>query len=226
MEEKELLDLIAKNALKVKIERAKTGNTTILDKIRKEIFVKNQKISVLKKWFNIFWEVELTKEELAILKSIIVKPKSTKWELVFKIIVHQKQLSQQQIEEWFSYIKPYDRLPLAFDLIKAPQLKNDNFKIALFKELLIHKEYMPRVIQAIDMSLMLESSYIWEQYFNVLVDYINDNNDLSKKIIFYWKKTVQLDTFAKEKNVSSTVLYNETKKDQYLPQEAKDIFFF
>lgn len=226
METNEIIELISKNALKAKIEQARTGNANILNTIRGEVFVAKQKLVVLRKWFAMLWDIKLTTDELNIIKKIIVKPKSTQNDIVFQILVNQRDLNELQLEEWFSYITQDEKPRISFDLIKSGLLKNDSFQIKIFKELLLNKEYLSILINEVDISLNLGNREIWEKYFDILVNIINKNNDLSKKIIFYWKKTFYLNDFAKLKKVYSPALYEETKLEHYLPQIVVDTFLF
>ena len=68
---------------------------------------------------------------------------------------------------------------------------------------------------------------LWDDIFLTIIDAINSGDTMSTVVAkIYTMETKSFDSIAKRLGVSSLLLYQYTGLDQYLPQEAKDIFMF
>ena len=82
---------------------------------RKEFFNPKQKLSFIRWWFDKFPIIQLTKNELDVIKKIIVKPKSTEWTIVKDIIIQTRQQklnntkSSKEITFLLLFIVTYDQ---------------------------------------------------------------------------------------------------------------------
>lgn len=198
--------------------------------VRKAVFVPKQRIAVLRTWFKFLNEVILTDEELKIVKSIIVKPKSTEVEIVGTIIRWQLQLKNNELIDWFNQVKPKDQKDVAMQIIIDKRVTDENIKMKLFKDFLKHRYYQYQTIDLLE-RFIAEASLgnMWDQLFDYIVDVINngDDRELSERLANYWhKRSKLLNTYASKKDIISPLLYELTKRDHFLSQAAIDTFLF
>lgn len=222
MKEIELFALMHNNRLKINFGNDESG---LLDEIRKEVFVPKQKLGVIRKWFNSFPETELTKKELDIIKSVVITPKESQWGIIYKILIYQPNLSPYEMKQWWNSISVKDKVLISFKLVEDDRINND-FKLYIMRKLLQSKTHYGVTIHKIDMSLYAGERGIWEKLFYDIIEVIDSKDDLSEVFIKHWKKSSFLSEFAKEKNITSLVLYEATKQNHYLPQNAQDMFVF
>lgn len=224
MTEKQLIKLIDLSASKIKFGD-NINSTELLDELRMMIFIPKQKISVIRRWFALLATVKLTDDELKIIKKIIVKPKSSEWSIISKIVEYQYQLSGDQIVEWFSYIKPYDKLPVSTKFIKNEKVNNDELKIELFKNMLDHYNYQTNTIDILDEEM--GKGPLWSKLLKILIDTINENDERSKRLAQYWvDNTLHLDIHTREEKLFSPLLYELTEKNIIFLKKFKMFFYF
>lgn len=222
MNEKQIISYIERNSGQIAIDSV-TGSDISLSKIKKEVFVPKQKISVIRKWFKILPTVTLTDEELEITKKIVVKPKSSEWPVILTILKNQT-MNDEKVTEWYKSIHPSNKLSGAMQCIQDERVKDDEYKIELFKEMLNHYNYQIGAIDLLDEEI--GEDQLWIKMLRVLVDIINEDDERSHRLAEYWSEnTIYLDIHTKEEKMNSTVLFKYTEMDHYLPQEAQDIFF-
>lgn len=203
-----------------------TKSTTALN-ARKELFNPKQKLAKLRFYFDRIPSIKLTDEELDSIKKVIVKPKSAAWSIIKEIIKYQKQLSESQVIEWFEYIQPLDRLAVSMVIIEDSRITDIDYKLNLVKNLLDHVNYRRSVITFLDNNITANPEELIEKIFWIIMNLINVGNDKSKQIAnLIVKETKFCEPFAHKHDVTSIVLYEITKNEQYLPSEAKDIFMF
>ena len=207
-------------------------HNTLLIYIRKHVFVANQKLFVIRKWFDLLYHIPLTDKELEIMKKIVIKPNSTNWDILSTIIKEQKNMSGEKIKEWFDSIKSLstgDRAYIFFYVIRLKKIEDEELKTKLFKDLLYDFVFQKDALMFIDGELTspLISNSLCEKLFNSLVEVIQEGGEISEKLLFYWVNLETIfDKYAKEKEIRSMLLYNKTGLDQYLPQDVQDIFLF
>ena len=94
--------------------------------------------------------------------------------------------------------------------------------------MLLHLNYQPTIIDSLEKFIKEKPEGLWDRIFKIVIGIINDESDSrSERLAMLWvNRGSFLHTYSKMKNISSLLLYNLTKKDQYLPQEAVDVFLF
>jgi len=222
---KDLFKKIHDNAFHIKISQ-KSGAINALDDLKKEVFVEKQNFTIIRKWFNSLPEIKLTDKELEIVKKHAVKPKKTKWEFIFKILLYQNHLSFDDQKKWFSYINEDDIKLVAIKIIDDKRIDDDKLKLYLYKELLKMPKYFGQTLSLMNTAFKMGDRGFWEDCFEVVVDMVNKNDKISDEILTVWKHLTYLDEYAEKKKITSLVLFKETKKDHYLPQEVHDVFLF
>ena len=195
---------------------------------RKEFFNPKQKLSFIRWWFDKFSTIQLTKNELDVIKKIIVKPKSTEWTIVKDIINFQENLSGDEIDEWFKTIRPNDIRVVSLAYISNTKSTNIDYKIELFENLLNHINYINSAIVLLNLKLTnSHSDELYKSLFYKVVDYINTNNTNSALVAEHWAKEGQfLNLYAYHRDIVSKLLYEKTGLEQYLSKAAKDTFLF
>lgn len=203
------------------------GVSDIAKGFRKEFFNPKQKLSHIRWWFDRLPGKPLTDEELSIIKKIIVKPKSTQWTIVRDIMKYQKQLSGDQIKEWFETVRPLDRRSVSMTFIMDKRVTDIPYKMELVVALLKHVNYIKGVIEVLDRELGSDTDGIYPAMFTTVVDFINGDNANSELVADWWaSESTFLDLYAMHRDIVSQHLYEKTGKEQYLPQTAKDVFLF
>ena len=200
-------------------------------KLRRDFFIPNQKLDKLRYFFNNVTTMRLTDDELQNIKQVIVKPKSANWPIIQEIIKYQHHLTSEQIVEWFNCIKEHDRLTVSMSMIENKWVKDDALKLELAAGMLKHINYIRPLIRAVDNATKgnpLElPAKLWDDIFLTIIDAINSGDTMSSVVAkIYTMETKSFDSIAKRLGISSLLLYQYTGLDQYLPQEAKDIFMF
>lgn len=224
MDEKQLISFIINNSSKIALDFL-TGSDVVLSKIRKDVFVPKQKLSVIRTWFKIVPNVKLTDTELDITKKIIVKPKSSEWSIILTILRFQTQMSNESVLLWYKSIRPMDMVIGARQCIEDKRVIDTDYKIVLFKEMLNHYNYQLDAIKLLDKEIARES--LWTELLKVLVDTINENDERSNRLVNHWvKNTINLTIFAISNNLKSPLLYSVTGNEKFLSQQVKDVFLF
>lgn len=194
---------------------------------RKEFFNPKQKLSFIRWWFDKFPTIQLTKNELDVIKKIIVKPKSTEWTIVKDIINFQENLSGDEIDEWFKTIRPNDIRAVSLTYITNTKTTNIDYKMELFENLLNHINYTGSVIFLLNRKITSNNADIYDKLFYKTVDYINNNNVNSALVAEHWSRDGKfLNLYAMHRDIVSKLLYEKTGLNQYLSKAAKDIFLF
>lgn len=194
---------------------------------RKEFFNPRQKLSIIRWWFDKFPAIQLTKNELDVIKKIIVKPKSTEWTIVKDIINFQENLSGDEIDEWFKTIRPNDIRAVSLTYITNTKTTNIDYKMELFENLLNHINYTGSVIFLLNRKITSNNADIYDKLFYKTVDYINNNNVNSALVAEHWSRDGKfLNLYAMHRDIVSKLLYEKTGLNQYLSTTAKDIFLF
>lgn len=195
---------------------------------RKEFFNPKQKLSIIRWWFDKFPTIQLTKNELDVIKKIIVKPKSTEWTIVKDIINFQGNLSGDEIDEWFKTIRPNDIRAVSLTYITNTKTTNIDYKMELFENLLNHINYIGSAIFLLNQKLTnSHSDDLYKALFYKTVDYINNNNVNSALVAEHWSRDGKfLNLYAMHRDIVSKLLYEKTGLNQYLSKAAKDIFLF
>ncbi len=194
---------------------------------RKEFFNPKQKLSFIRWWFDKFSTIQLTKNELDVIKKIIVKPRSTEWTIVKDIINFQENLSSDEIDEWFKTIKPNDIRSVSLTYITNTKTTNIDYKMELFENLLNHINYTGSVIFLLNRKITSNNADIYDKLFYKTVDYINNNNVNSALVAEHWSRDGKfLNLYAMHRDIVSKLLYEKTGLNQYLSTAAKDIFLF
>ena len=194
---------------------------------RKEFFNPRQKLSIIRWWFDKFPAIQLTKNELDVIKKIIVKPKSTEWTIVKDIINFQENLSGDEIDEWFKTIRPNDIRAVSLTYITNTKTTNIDYKMELFENLLNHINYTGSVIFLLNRKITSNNADIYDKLFYKTVDYINNNNVNSALVAEHWSRDGKfLNLYAMHRDIVSKLLYEKTGLNQYLSTAAKDIFLF
>lgn len=194
---------------------------------RKEFFNPRQKLSIIRWWFDKFPTIQLTKNELDVIKKIIVKPKSTECTIVKDIINFQENLSSDEIDEWFKTIKPNDIRSVSLTYITKTKSTNIDYKVELFENLLNHINYIGSAIFLLNRKITSNNADIYDKLFYKTVDYINNNNVNSALVAEHWSKDGKfLNLYAMHRDIVSKLLYEKTGLNQYLSKAAKDIFLF
>ena len=194
---------------------------------RKEFFNPKQKLSIIRWWFKKFPTIQLTKNELDVIKKIIVKPKSTEWTIVKDIINFQENLSSDEIDEWFKTIRPNDIRAVSLEYISNTKSTNIDYKIELFENLLNHINYIGSAIFLLNRKITSNNADIYNKLFYKTVDYINNNNVNSVLVAEHWSRDGKfLNLYAMHRDIVSKLLYEKTGLNQYLSKAAKDIFLF
>lgn len=194
---------------------------------RKEFFNPKQKLSFIRWWFDKFSTIQLTKNELDVIKKIIVKPRSTEWTIVKDIINFQENLSSDEIDEWFKTIKPNDIRSVSLTYITNTKTTNIDYKMELFENLLNHINYTGSVIFLLNRKITSNNADIYDKLFYKTVDYINNNNVNSVLVAEHWSRDGKfLNLYAMHRDIVSKLLYEKTGLNQYLSTAAKDIFLF
>ncbi len=196
---------------------------------RKEFFNPKQKLSFIRWWFDKFKfpTIQLTKNELDVIKKIIVKPKSTEWTIVKDIINFQENLSSDEIDEWFKTIKPNDIRSVSLTYITNTKSTNIDYKVELFENLLNHINYIGSAIFLLNRKITSNNADIYDKLFYKTVDYINNNNVNSVLVAEHWSRDGKfLNLYAMHRDIVSKLLYEKTGLNQYLSTAAKDIFLF
>lgn len=225
MNENELLNFIDRNGSNL-VRDSYSGSDEYLGDFRKKMFVPNQKLTVLRRWFYVVPNIQLTDDELNIVESIITKSEQSELFLILNIIRGQDTLNDSEIVKWFKYVKPEDRIRGAVSLIKNNKVTDYAFKIELFNELLDSYDYQIAAIDMLEEQRYFQNA-IWRKLLDILVEKINENDERSKRLATYWAEaTTNLDNEAQKQSIISLPLYNATKRNQYLPKEAKNIFLF
>ncbi len=191
---------------------------------REQFFIRKQKIAKIRYFFAAV-TAQLTPAELDVVKSIIVKPKSSEWSVISRIIQFQNHLTGEQVLEWFECITPANRLSVAISVISDTRFKDVDYKLSLAKDMLKHVNYRRPLLLKLD-NLLVDGYEWWDKIFDLVIESINDGTELSTDLLRMWSETKNLDSYAGKKNVLSMPLYEKTGKEQYLPKEAKDIFMF
>lgn len=222
-----LLDLMQDYSMGFKSGFASRADMMLF--IRKHLFVPKQKIKAIRKWFILFPYITLTDSELKVVKSIVVKPKKTYWDILTTIMLEQKQMTGKQISTWFKDINIRsngDRSLVFISVIKDRRVTDDNLKINLFKELLGYENYYIEALDMLDDEIVYDEP-IWEKLLVTLVDIINEESTDSVLFAKYWSKhTMHFDLISKKMNFVSPLLFKYTGLNQYLPKEARDVFIF
>lgn len=194
---------------------------------RKKFFNPKQKLSFIRWWFDKFPTIQLTKNELDVIKKIIVKPKSTEWTIVKDIINFQENLSGDEIDEWFKTIRPNDIRAVSFTYITNTKTTNIDYKMELFENLLNHINYIGSAIFLLNRKITSNNADIYDKLFYKTVDYINNNNVNSALVAEHWSRDGKfLNLYAMHRDIVSKLLYEKTGLNQYLSTAAKDIFLF
>ncbi len=194
---------------------------------RKEFFNPKQKLSFIRWWFDKFSTIQLTKNELDVIKKIIVKPRSTEWTIVKDIINFQENLSSDEIDEWFKTIKPNDIRSVSLTYITNTKTTNIDYKMELFENLLNHINYTGSVIFLLNRKITSNNADIYDKLFYKTVDYINNNNVNSALVAEHWSRDGKfLNLYAMHRDIVSKLLYEKTGLEQYLSKAAKDTFLF
>ena len=194
---------------------------------RKEFFNPKQKLSFIRWWFDKFPTIQLTKNELDVIKKIIVKPRSTEWTIVKDIINFQENLSSDEIDEWFKTIKPNDIRSVSLTYITNTKTTNIDYKMELFENLLNHINYTGSVIFLLNRKITSNNADIYDKLFYKTVDYINNNNVNSALVAEHWSRDGKfLNLYAMHRDIVSKLLYEKTGLNQYLSTAAKDTFLF
>ncbi len=194
---------------------------------RKEFFNPKQKLSFIRWWFDKFSTIQLTKNELDVIKKIIVKPRSTEWTIVKDIINFQENLSSDEIDEWFKTIKPNDIRSVSLTYITNTKTTNIDYKMELFENLLNHINYTGSVIFLLNRKITSNNADIYDKLFYKTVDYINNNNVNSALVAEHWSRDGKfLNLYAMHRDIVSKLLYEKTGLNQYLSTAAKDTFLF
>ena len=194
---------------------------------RKEFFNPKQKLSFIRWWFDKFPTIQLTKNELDVIKKIIVKPKSTEWTIVKDIINFQENLSGDEIDEWFKTIRPNDIRVVSLAYISNTKSTNIDYKIELFENLLNHINYIGSAIFLLNRKITSNNADIYNKLFYKTVDYINNNNVNSVLVAEHWSRDGKfLNLYAMHRDIVSKLLYEKTGLNQYLSTAAKDTFLF
>lgn len=197
-------------------------------KFRKDFFHAKQKIAKIRFWFEKASSVQLTKQELSILKN---NKKFIEWNIVGKIIKKQ-HLTGDEIIEWMELLKSSDQITISMTVLSKHKVNNE-YKLDLVKKILnqnnIH--YHRDVVKKMNDEINADTTGFWSQAYNIIFDEINKNDKKTYMLVKIWAESKELNNLAefydsKGKNMSSIPLYNATGKEYYLPKEAKDIFMF
>ena len=189
----------------------------------KVIFPK-QKLAKIRYYFDSLPREQLTNEELEIIKSIVVKPKSTEWNIVRLIITSQKSLSDDDKLKWFNYIQPSNRNAVYSTVIGS--IQNEDFRFEAFKGMLTHANYIGVAFDWID-RLPGITEELKKRVMNHIFDLLDKNDTFSKDLVRIWSmKSDYMERHMQCVDRYSILLYNEFKEDIYLPKAAKDIFIF
>lgn len=203
-------------------------NSTESLKVRSNFFVPGQKIAYLRYFFNRLPYLKLTDGELSVIRRVIVKPKSAEWSIIKEIIKYQTQLNESQILEWFNYIPELSRLPVAMSIISNNRVYDNDFKLKLVRDMMNHINYMKDVIMYLDTEIQYEPNLpFYKSVADVILEYINRSDSISLHVAKLWTQySKNLDGYAKNQQLTSPLLYQLTRLEQYLPTTAKDIFIF
>ena len=192
------------------------------EKIREEFFAK-PKISELRIWFDRAPMVQLTPEELE-----VVRKKAT-WEIIKTVIRHQRNVvkSSDDLIKWYETLKPINRSYLWTTMMMENRV-DKKYRISIVKEMLNYgnPNYQRDIIQIMDRGIMNSDENFWHTILGLVVDYINNDQPSKDTILGYWAETNSLDIVTNIKGFESEALYELTGKEHYLPQAAKDLFLF
>lgn len=194
---------------------------------RKDFFHPKQKLACIRYFFNNLPQLILTDDELSNIKRIIVKPKSSEWSIIGKIIKYQTPLDEQQLVEWFNCVQPLDRRSIAMVVIGNYKISNIGLKLQLVKEMMEHVNYIKPVIDFVDAGVQYEDIPLYKSIVEIVLEYINKDDEYSKVALKQWVLYGKhLNKYAEKYQMVSMSLYRETGLEHYLPKEAKDIFVF
>lgn len=192
---------------------------------REQFFVPKQKLAKVRYFFSVV-KCQLTDKELEVVRSIIIKPNSSEWSVISRIIRFQQQLSEEQVMEWFEAITPLNRNAVALTIITDSRVKDVDYKVNLAKNLLKHVNHRRPLLLNMDIHLV-DGFEWWDKIFDLVIETINgDDGEVSDNLISIWKVTKNLGEYALKKKAISLKLYQRTGDERYLPSAAKDIFMF
>ena len=198
-------------------------------KIRSEFFVNGQKIAKLRyilRYLFLTTPITLSDDELQAVRSIAIKPKTASATIIQTIIQTQKQLSSDEVLEWFSHVGQLDLPMVTPTIIADDRITDDGMKLEMGLKMLQHFNHCRTIILSVDKSLDSNLS-IWDKLFHLILDEINKGSNISDRLATIWATEARnLNKYAKKKSVKSVLLYTKTKHEFYLPDEAQDVFLF
>ena len=125
-------------------------------------------------------------------------------------------------------LEPIQRNIVSVQIITNENIDNDEFKIKLFKNLFTVMIYQAEALGILDRHIIDKTEgSMWDIMYDHVVDLINVGDEISERLASLWSSNFMfLDAYADKKKVVSRILYEYTKKDKYLPQQAVDVFLF
>lgn len=216
------------NTIITQILNNPTSNKSL--KLVEDFFNPKQSIENIRMWFNKVPGFQLSHNILDNIKKIIIKPKSVEVYIIRDIMQHQQSLSNDDIEQWLSYIKKEsDRRTLAMSVILNHRFTNIDIKLQLVEEMLHHVNYISDVFEKLGALLANDSSGLWTKVFTLIIELIKLDNNLSDLLATKWVDSnygAFLDLYASHRDIECKLLYEKTRKLQYISNETKDIFIF
>lgn len=196
-------------------------------KARKKFFLEQQKIAAIRYWFDRAPKIQLSLEELSIIKNIILSCDWPPWPIIRTIIEYQKKLTETEIIELFTFIPKPERKRVSLTIICDNRVTDINLKKKLAEELLNQEGFDSMIISKLDMELSNDETGIWKEIFYIVVNLIKKEDIEAKRLAEIWvKESTFLDLYAYHRDIESKILYELTGKIQYIPKEAQDIFMF
>ena len=169
-------------------ELKSTPNSDISLKLRKRVFIEDQTFNIIFQWFDMFYDsVPLTTDELKITSKLISTFDDYQEELIFKVLKYQPLLNIDQVKSFVNILDKEKRTLLYPIIIKDKRIKDDQYKISLFKYLIKDAEYTLYAIDLLDEEI--DEAPLWKEMLKIVVDIINEGGKYSEKMAEYWADT-------------------------------------
>lgn len=205
-------------------------NSEEAKKARTAFFVKGQKLAKMRYLLRYLFtntHITLTDDELDVIRSVAIKPKSSSASIIEIIIRTQFQLSGEEVLEWFSHVNKQDYATVTITILEDDRVTDEKFKLDLSLLMLNHFNHARTIILAVDKNIDKSDNSIWSKIFYLIVDEINKESKISDRLSTIWaSESRNLNNYARKQSVKSSIMYVKTKHEFYLPTEAQDIFLF
>jgi len=201
-------------------------NAPDADELRRDIFFgKPKSMEKVRIWFEYMPSYQLSKEERDEIRKSYVA-----WEIFKTLIIYQQDMKESEIMDFYNRLRDINKPHLWFTLFQINGKVSYKMRFEIMNKIMNYNNpnYFATLLTVIDNELAaFEPEDFWTQALKKVVEYINSESKNSQSFAELWNSYIDIPDFViSELDLTSTRLYNETGKDVFLPQEAKDIFLF